>query len=358
MARLGSDLMGRAAPGPSLGRCLPPESADVRGGAHARARSVWLARAAGPRRRPPRTAGEGRMRRLRIGFLFRRPYGAGHVSIFPKTMQALADMGVVVDVIAGNGRLIDLSSVRVEHDLYVLKQISGIPMSMAGALHAQGAAIVNPYPVTLALRDKVVMSRILQTAGVRTPATYVTSHPDKLAPLLEAGPLIVKPYKGTDDHGIRVVRSAAELADVPHGKEGKARHGKEPVFAQRYHPPQGHDRKMYVIGGRIFGVKKVFPRRTEAEKHGEPFTPTPELCEIVVRCGQAFGIDLYGVDIIESDGTPYVVDMSSIPGFKGVPDAPLRLAKYLYTAAERAARGQPLFESAVPTEAVSTEGAR
>src|SRR5437867_9940858 len=165
MARPGSDLMGRAAPGASLGRCLPPESADVRGGAHARARSVRLARAAGPRRRPPRAAGEGRMTRLRIGFLFRRPYGAGHVSIFPKTMQALADMGVVVDVIAGNGRLIDLSSVRVEHDLYVLKQISGIPMSMAGALHAQGAAIVNPYPVTVALRDKVIAARMLAAAG-------------------------------------------------------------------------------------------------------------------------------------------------------------------------------------------------
>src|SRR5437016_11392769 len=69
-------------------------------------------------------------------------------------------------------------------------------------------------------------------------------------------------------------------------------------------------------------------------------------------------LDLYGVDIIESDGTPYVVDMNSFPGFKSVPDAPLRLAKYLYAAAERAARGQPLFESAVLTEAVSTEGAR
>src|SRR6266576_5724895 len=90
--------------------------------------SDLLARAAGPRHRPPRAAGEGRMRRLRIGFLFRRPYGAGHVSIFPKTLEMLADAGVVVDVIAGNGRLIDLSSVRVEHDLYVLKQISGIPM--------------------------------------------------------------------------------------------------------------------------------------------------------------------------------------------------------------------------------------
>src|SRR5256885_16190366 len=190
MARLGGDLMGRAAPGAPLGRRLPPESADVRGGAHARARSVRLAPAPGPRRRPSRAAGEGRMRRLRIGFLFRRPYGAGHVSIFPKTMQALADMGVVVDVIAGNGRLIDLSSVRVEHDLYVLNQISGISISMAGALHAQGAAIVNPYPVTVALRDKVIAARILAAAGAPMPVTYVASQPDLLTPLLDRGPLV------------------------------------------------------------------------------------------------------------------------------------------------------------------------
>src|SRR2546425_896216 len=70
--------------------------------------------------------GPATMSALRIGFLFRRPYGAGHVSIFPKIMQALADAGVVVDVIAANGRLIDLSTVRVEHDLYVLRQISGV----------------------------------------------------------------------------------------------------------------------------------------------------------------------------------------------------------------------------------------
>ncbi|PYQ18236.1 MAG: hypothetical protein DMF79_15550 [Acidobacteria bacterium] len=142
---------------------------------------------------------------------------------------------------------------------------------------------------------------------------------------------------------------------MPH-KEGRERHGRDPVFAQRYHPPEGRDRKMYSIGGRIFGVKKVFPRRAEDEKHGEPFTPSPELCEIVRRCGQAFGIDLYGVDIVESDGTPYVVDMGSIPGFKGVPDAPRRLARYFHAAAERAARGQPALRSIAATEAVSTEG--
>src|SRR2546426_6550982 len=161
------------------------------------------------------------MRALRIGFLFRRPYRAGFVSIFPKAMQALAEAGVVVDVIACNERLIDLSTVRVEHDLYVLKQISGIPMSLAGALHAQGAAILNPYPVTVALRDKVIAARILEAAGAPMPATYVVSHPELLMPLLARGPLVVKPYDGTCGLGVRVVRNEAELLRSEERRVGK-----------------------------------------------------------------------------------------------------------------------------------------
>jgi len=277
------------------------------------------------------------MRKLRIGFLV-PSYSPQSTSHMPTVMRALSDAGVVVDVIHPVKQVLELSDVRIEHDLYVLKKTSRLALSIAGALHAQGAVIVNPYPVSVALRDKIITSRILQSAGVPTPDTYVASRPERLEPLLDGGPLVVKPYQGSDGFGIRVVRSVAELAAVPAGKD--------PVFAQRYHPPQGRDRKIYSIGGRLFGVKKIFPARTEAEKHGEPFIPTPELCEITLRCSRALGIDLFGIDIVESEGRPYVVDMSSMPGFKGVPDAPSYLASYLYDAAKRAARTQSLREPA------------
>jgi ribosomal protein S6--L-glutamate ligase len=277
------------------------------------------------------------MRRLRIGFLS-RSYSANSSSRMPLVMRALADAGVIVNVVGAKGQIIDLSTVRVEHDLYVLKQIDGTALSLAGALHAQGAAIVNPYPATVALRDKITACRILQAAGVPTPASYAVSHPGLVAPLLEEGPIILKPYDGTCGFGVRVIRSAAELAAVPAGKN--------PLLVQRYHAPQGRDLKIYSIGGRFFGVRKIFPALTEEEKHGEPFTPTQELCEIAERCGRAFGVDLYGVDVIESERKPYVVDMSSIPGFKGVPDAPSHLARYFHAAAERAARGHPVAEPA------------
>src|SRR5256886_10140862 len=220
-------------------------------------------------------------------------------------MQALADAGASVDVIDPGKQLVDLSDVRVDHDLYVLKKTSSLALSIAAALHAQGAAIVNPYPVSMTLRDRIVTSRLRQRAGVPRPASYVASQAAQLAPLLDESPIIVKPYQGSEGVGVRVVRGVADLAAVPVGRE--------PVFAQRYHAPQGRDRKIYAIGGRLFGVKKVFPARTEDEKRGEPFTPSEELRDIAQRSGGAFGIDLYSVDIIESNREADLVGHFSIP---------------------------------------------
>jgi len=285
------------------------------------------------------------MMKVRIGFLT-RAFSPETRSSVPLVMRALVEAGAIVDVVHPLVGPTDLAGLRIQHDLYVLKQMSGLAVSLAGVLHAQGAAIVNPYPVTLALSDKIVTFRVLQRAGAPLPDTYVFSEPITVAPLLETGPLIVKPVRGWDGHGVRIISKASELADLP------AR--KEPMFAQRYIPPEGHELKMFAIGGRVFGVRRDVQLDAEDGKPGEPFTPTPELRRVVLRCGHAFGVDLYGVDIIERGGIPYVVDMNSIPGFKGVPDAPLRVARYLYTAALRAARGEPVFESAVQRELAGT----
>jgi ribosomal protein S6--L-glutamate ligase len=65
----------------------------------------------------------------------------------------------------------------------------------------------------------------------------------------------------------------------------------------------------------------------------------------VLRCGEPFGISLYGVDVIIAD-RPYVVDMSSFPGFKGVPSAAERLSEYIYRAARRVSTGKPMLAEA------------
>jgi ribosomal protein S6--L-glutamate ligase len=249
--------------------------------------------------------------------------------LMPAVADFLRDWGAQVDVLQPDEDVTDLATVDDRHDLYVLKSGTDLALSLAGALHARGATIVNPYPAAVACRDKVVATRVLQEAGVPVPRTWVTTRPRGLAGLLAGGPLVCKPARGSQGRGVAILRTAADLAGLP---ETAA----EPLIVQRWHRPDGPDRKLYCIGDQVFGVLRPFPARSYAEKLGEPYPVSGELRDIVLRCGAAFGLQLCGVDVVESDGRPYVVDFSSFPGFKGVPDAALRLADHLYARARQA----------------------
>lgn len=202
-------------------------------------------------------------------------------------------------------------------------------------------AILNPYVVALRCRDKIIATRVLQRAGVPVPQTFVAAEVGRLAPLLSSGGFGIKPYRETGGHGVVVVRKPEDLAGVGY-TEG-------PVFAQRYHEPDGRDRKMYFIGDDVFGVKRVWPPKTYGDKLGEPISVTPALRELVLRCGHAFEMDLFDVDEIVSGCRPYVVDISSFPGFKGVPDAPVRLAGLIHSTCIKAlSAGSPMPSPRVP----------
>src|SRR2546428_7066457 len=144
--------------------------------------------------------------------------------------QQLSARGVKVDLICPEKQMLDLAAVTVQSDLYILKSGTELALSLAGALHALGAVTLNPYPTVAMMRNKIIVTRMLQEAGLPAPASYVASDPSEFAPLLEAGPLILKPYRGSRGVGIRIIRDAAELDGIkPNGL----------ILAQRYHEPDG-----------------------------------------------------------------------------------------------------------------------
>lgn len=254
-------------------------------------------------------------------------------SVMREAALMLSEKGATVDMLNPEERAIDVANVKVEYDLYILKSSSQSAISFAGLLHLAGANLLNPYPVVAMMKDKVLATSILLTAEVPLPETFMAARPKQLGELLAGGPLVVKPYwGGSQGRGVRIVEKPEELDDM------EADQGL--IFAQRYHKPEGRDHKIYCIGGQIFGVMRVWPARTYEEKLGEPFTVSPEMSEIALRCGRAFGIDLYGLDIVVSDGQPYVVDINTFPGFKGVPDAARHLADYIQATAGRVLSGK------------------
>ncbi|HYT72857.1 MAG TPA: NUDIX domain-containing protein [Gemmatimonadales bacterium] len=270
---------------------------------------------------------------MRICFLLGRSFTDR--SDMPEVLRLLKRLGATGNLLHLGDDLIDVAWMCLDYDLYVLREKSDLAMSVAADLHSAGAALLNPYPVSAMLRDRIVTFRVLRAAGVPVPETFVASHASQLLPALDRGPLIIKPYRRARKQRVDVVTNAAELAAL-----GPI---DEPVFAQRYHAPDGGGptRKIYAIGGDLFGTLRFRPARTSEEQQARPFPLSPELVDLARRCGAAFGIDLFGVDVVESGGQAYVIDMSGFPAFKGVPDAPLRLAQYIYAAAARAARGEP-----------------
>jgi hypothetical protein len=62
-----------------------------------------------------------------------------------------------------------------------------------------------------------------------------------------------------------------------------------------------------------------------------------------------FGLGLYGLDVVEGLGGPYVVDVNYFPGYMDIPEAPRTLADYIGDYAH-GRRWLPLAGPIVPAE--------
>ncbi|HYX90312.1 MAG TPA: ATP-grasp domain-containing protein [Myxococcaceae bacterium] len=211
-------------------------------------------------------------------------------------------------------------ALEVAADLYLLKSHTELSLSLAGALHTQGAQLLNPYPSCALTQNKIIVSRLLRAGGVPVPRSWVTGELGLARHLLEETPLIIKPYLGHRGAGIHLVRDADDLARIPPPQQ--------PVIIQEHIPGKGQDLKMYVVGDQVFGVQKPFSE-TSFSVPGQPVPVSEEVRRIALRCGEVCGLGLYGLDLIESPRGPFVVDLNYFPGYKGVPDVAPLIAEYI-----------------------------
>jgi glutathione synthase/RimK-type ligase-like ATP-grasp enzyme len=273
---------------------------------------------------------------MKIGFILggSNPEAQKRNPVTLGAIEKLRERGAVVDVIEPRVMTFELSEVRVRHDLYVIKSVANPVAAAYGAtLHALGAATFNPFPVVQMIRNKIVTLRILAEHGVPVPATYVGGEAEDLVPRLDEGPLIVKPYMGSRGVGVERVATRDELLAAAQPP---------PILAQRFHQSDdGLDRKISMIGGEVFGVKRVFPLKNYEDKIGTPLEIDDETRKIALRISRALRIDLFSFDIVVSGGKPLVVDVGSFGSLMGIPKAPSLVADRIIRAWEESGRRPP-----------------
>jgi ribosomal protein S6--L-glutamate ligase len=268
---------------------------------------------------------------LRIGVLVERryllqPQPAGMIA-------ALRALGHAVTPIEPQLSVYDLGNDGwlEDFDLIVARGRSWAVLSLLAWAEAKGIPTINCRAAIAAVHNKADMAVALTTSAVPTPATFFGSVKQLVRRVPCANyPLILKPIFGDNGQGMQVVDRPDELIEVAQPETL--------VLAQHYLANDGYDLKLYGIGDEVWAVRKPSPLnrvRTVAavgqanrSASAELLPLTSALHALGHRCADLFGLELYGVDCIQTPDGPVVIEVNEFPTYTGVPDADAHLARY------------------------------
>ncbi|HAH32278.1 MAG TPA: hypothetical protein DCL44_08195 [Elusimicrobia bacterium] len=217
-------------------------------------------------------------------------------------------------------------------DIIVARGRSFHLLCMLGWAEARGVHAINRRSAIASVHNKADMAVLLAKARLPTPKTFLGPVQElyKTIPS-QIYPIILKPIFGDNSRGLRLVHTPEEMKLVE---------WPEPVaLAQRFIANDGYDLKLYGIGDEIYSVRKPSPfglavnggiggvKSREAKVELVPLTAG--LAELGRSLRLLFGLELYGVDCIETPEGPVVIEVNEFPNYTGVPDADRRLADYV-----------------------------
>ncbi len=153
---------------------------------------------------------------------------------------------------------------------------------------------------------------------------------------------MIKPNNGSSCEQIFRVNGPEELEHLDLDDSGF-------LLAQPYLPNPGYDVKLYNTGDEVFAAVKRSPLHPGEDVVEELIPVTPELRALATAVGRAFGLDIYGVDVVETSRGWVVLDVNDFPSFGKVPDVAWRLARTVLRLAHRqaAAPQSPVFATSV-----------
>lgn len=244
----------------------------------------------------------------------------------------IAQWGHEVDLLEPTTQATNLSDLANQgYDAYVLKTISGGPgMSILESAEALGITTVNNSRAIRMVRDKAVAVAVARAYGFPVPPTYFVAH-DSLLQKLPADiyPLVIKPCDGSSCQGIYHLESPDDLAKIDFSANDYRF-----LLAQRYAENPGFDIKLYVTGTEVYAVVKKSPLHPEVKEGLIPVTP--QWRKLAIGVGRAFGLDIYGIDVVDTPQGPIILDINDFPSFGLVPRGVARISEYILHAATRA----------------------
>lgn len=197
-------------------------------------------------------------------------------------------------------------------------------ISMVEHFEVSGIRVVNPcYPFRRA-RDKYATQYILEKAGLPVATTYTTESLERAyRRSQEMGVCVYKPILGSMGKG-SLKFDHPDLAYNAYKLLGRVG---QPLIVQEYISNPGRDIRVFVVGDRVVGSAYKYGvagqwKTNVAQGATMVDEPLPdETLELGVKATQALGLDYAGVDVIESERGPVILEVNGAPGWQALKQA-------------------------------------
>lgn len=193
-----------------------------------------------------------------------------------------------------------------------------------------GVPLVNSFQAISLARDKLLSLQLLARHDIDVPRTVVARSPSHLRQsLAEVGgpPVVLKLVHGAQ--GIGVV-----LADSQHAVESMLDTlwslGQNILIQEFVSESRGRDIRALVVGGRVVAAMrrqaKLGEFRSNIHRGGEGVGVDldPESSRVAIEAARVMGLEVAGVDMLESSTGPKVIEINASPGFEGLEKATRR----------------------------------
>jgi ribosomal protein S6--L-glutamate ligase len=225
--------------------------------------------------------------------------------------------------------------------------IEDYEMAVVKQMELLDIPLVNGYESIAKSRDKFACLQILASRGIPVPKSVVVTDGRNLVKLvrdLNGPPVIVKLLRGRQGTGVTLAESHQAVEFVVNNLSG---FGDAALLQEYVEESRGRDIRALVVGGEVKAsmVRESrggdFRSNIHLKGVGARIELSEEYREVAIKSAEALGLDVAGVDMLESSHGPMVLEVNYSPGFRELEKvARMDIAEAILNYAIRMVRGE------------------
>lgn len=173
-------------------------------------------------------------------------------------------------------------------------------------------------------RDKLRSMQLLSRKGIGMPITGFASKPDDVKDLLDmvgGAPVVIKLLEGTQGIGVVLAETNKAAESVIEAFMGL----KANIMVQEFiEEAKGADIRCFVVGNKVIAAMKRQAKEGEFRSNlhrggsAQLVRLSKEERATAINAAKVMGLNLCGVDILQSKNGPVVMEVNSSPGLEGI----------------------------------------